>query len=614
MEPDAIILSENSEKLTAPAARRIKMYDFKRPDKFSKDQIRTVAIMHETFARQTTTALSSQLRSLAHVHVALVDQLTYEEFIRAIPNPTTIAVINMDPLRGSAILEIDPTLTSAIIDRLFGGQGRGAEFTRELTDIEASVVEGIIVRILGNLREAWATVIDLRPRLGQIETNPQFAQIVPPSEMIVLVNFQVKIGNAEGMMNFCIPYLTIQPIIHKLSAQHVYSSLRRGSRNIQFSTVSSLPMTAEISYDGERLALSVVSQLKKGALIGIPRYGEGVAFLRAGGASFLELRAQRSRDARRATYALTEDHMGKDLEILGAIGTAAKEKKEDGLQSALRTISTEVGAAMKSIEGRITDLAHKQEELSDQLIFESPEKTVASREHMSGQKRPFSSYTIADCDVLATFIGQEHPQLIALVLSYLEPGLAACVLAKIPENLRSGIMERICSIDRVSPEVLREVERVLENKLSIISSEQYAAAGGIQTAVEILNMASRSLEKGVVESLEKSYPQLADEVKKRMFVFEDITLLDREAVAKVLQGVDQEDLVMAVKATTEDVRSFIWDCIPRAEVEGLKARLEKLGRTRLKDVEEAQQRIVGVIRRMEEEGVIIVAHPGETVG
>jgi flagellar motor switch protein FliM len=219
-----------TEEISAPAdQRKIKIYDFKRPDKFSKDQIRTVSIMHETFARQTTTALSSQLRSLAHVHVASVDQLTYEEFIRSIPNPTTIAVINMDPLKGSAILEIDPAVTFSIIDRLFGGQGEGAKFTRELTDIEASVIEGIIVRILGNLREAWATVIDLRPRLGQIETNPQFAQIVPPSEMVVLVTLETKVGEVEGMMNFCIPYLTIEPIIPKLSAQYVYSSMRRGT-------------------------------------------------------------------------------------------------------------------------------------------------------------------------------------------------------------------------------------------------------------------------------------------------------------------------------------------------------------------------------------------------
>jgi flagellar motor switch protein FliM len=214
-----------------PAAdtRKIKIYDFKRPDKFSKEQIRTVSIMHETFARLTTTSLSANLRSLVHVHVASVDQLTYEEFIRSIPTPTTLAIINMDPLKGNAILEIDPAVTFSIIDRLFGGTGEGTKAQHELTDIETSVMEGIIVRILGNMREAWSQVIDLRPRLGQIDTNPQFASIVPPTEMVVLVTLETKVGDVEGMMNFCIPYITIEPIIGKLSAQYWYSSVRRGT-------------------------------------------------------------------------------------------------------------------------------------------------------------------------------------------------------------------------------------------------------------------------------------------------------------------------------------------------------------------------------------------------
>ena len=220
---------ESPDVSQAADQRKIKIYDFKRPDKFSKEQIRTVSIMHETFARLTTTALSALLRSLTHVHVASVDQLTYEEFLRSIPNPTTLGIINMDPLKGSAVLEIDSAVTFSIIDRLFGGQGEGTKVTRDLSDIEQTVMEGIIVRILGNLREAWSQVIDLRPRLGQIETNPQFAQIVPPTEMVVLVTLETKIGEVEGMMNFCIPYLTIEPIISKLSAQYMYSSVRSGA-------------------------------------------------------------------------------------------------------------------------------------------------------------------------------------------------------------------------------------------------------------------------------------------------------------------------------------------------------------------------------------------------
>lgn len=264
-----------TDELSQPTeSRKIKIYDFKRPDKFSKEQIRTVSIMHETFARLTTTALSAQLRSLVQVHVASVDQLTYEEFIRSIPNPTTLGVINMDPLKGSAILEVDPAITFAIIDRLFGGQGEGTKVTRDLTDIEQTVMEGIIVRILGNMREAWSQVIDLRPRLGQIETNPQFAQIVPPSEMVVLVTLETKVGEVEGMMNFCIPYLTIEPIISKLSAQYWYSSVRRGATtenlNIlrdRLATIA-VPMVVEI---GEmELTVRDVLSLTVGDVVRLP--------------------------------------------------------------------------------------------------------------------------------------------------------------------------------------------------------------------------------------------------------------------------------------------------------------------------------------------------------
>ncbi|MDR1636142.1 MAG: flagellar motor switch protein FliM [Treponema sp.] len=231
--------------------RKIKIYDFKRPDKFSKEQIRTVQIMHETFARLSTTSLSALLRSVIHVHVASVDQLTYEEFIRSIPTPTTLAIINMDPLKGNAILEVDPAITFSIIERLFGGTGEGTKSTHELTDIEQSVMEGIIVRILGNMREAWTTVIDLRPRLGQIDTNPQFAQIVAPTEMVVLVTLETKVGEVEGMMNFCIPYLTIEPIIGKLSAQFWYSSVRRGATTENLNVLKEKLATVDVDVVAE---------------------------------------------------------------------------------------------------------------------------------------------------------------------------------------------------------------------------------------------------------------------------------------------------------------------------------------------------------------------------
>ncbi|MBN1899282.1 MAG: flagellar motor switch protein FliM [Spirochaetes bacterium] len=251
--------------------KKVKIYDFKRPDKFSKDQLRTLQMMHETFARLTTTSLSAQLRTLVSVHVASVDQLTYEEFIRSIPNPTTLGIVNMDPLKGSAIFEMDPSVTFTIIDRLFGGSGETMKINRELTDIELSVMENIIVRILSNLRESWSAVIDLRPRLGNIETNPQFAQIVPPNDMVVLVTLETKVGEVEGMMNFCIPYITIEPIISKLSAQYWYSSIRKGggSENLEIikERLDNVKLPVIVELGGINISVKDVLDIKKGDVI-----------------------------------------------------------------------------------------------------------------------------------------------------------------------------------------------------------------------------------------------------------------------------------------------------------------------------------------------------------
>lgn len=275
--------------------RNIKIYDFKRPDKFSKEQIRTVSIMHETFSRLASTSLSAQLRALVHVHVASVDQLTYEEFLRSIPNPTALAVINMDPLKGSAILEIDPAITFSIIDRLFGGTGESSKINRELTEIEVAVLEGIVTRLLSNMKEAWSQVIELRARLGQIETNPQFAQIVPPSEMVILVTMETKIEEVEGMMNLCIPYLTIEPIISKLSAQYWYASVRRGFTTENMATLKEKLSHIDVDIVAEvgrvNVSVSAILALKAGDLLRLPHNkAAGQLILKIGDRSKFECR------------------------------------------------------------------------------------------------------------------------------------------------------------------------------------------------------------------------------------------------------------------------------------------------------------------------------------
>jgi len=204
--------------------KKIKIYDFKRPDKFSKDQIRTLYMLHEHFARLMNTYLSGSLRTIVHIDVASVDQLTYEEFIRSLPNPSVIGVFKMAPLKGNAILELNPNIVFSIIDRLFGGPGLPPAKTRALTDIEDAIIRRVINKTLECFQEAWKQVVVIEPKLEMIETNPQFTQIVPPNDMVVIITLHIKIGQAEGLVNLCIPYLVVEPIMSKLTTTYWVAS------------------------------------------------------------------------------------------------------------------------------------------------------------------------------------------------------------------------------------------------------------------------------------------------------------------------------------------------------------------------------------------------------
>ncbi len=203
---------------------KVKSYDFKRPDKFSKDQLRAIQMIHEAFARQLTTAMSSLIRSIVTAEVASVDQLAYEEFVNSLVQPTVIGTVEMQPFNGSLMLEINPNLVFAIIERLLGGQGSFTGKARELTDIEKTVIERVLLRLLELLEDSWSTVVDVRFRFETLESNPFFVQICPPRDMVLLVILKIKVGDIEGMMSLCIPYFLMEPIVDKLSSQQWFAA------------------------------------------------------------------------------------------------------------------------------------------------------------------------------------------------------------------------------------------------------------------------------------------------------------------------------------------------------------------------------------------------------
>ena len=236
---------------------------------------------------------------------------------------------------------------------------------------------------------------------------------------------------------------------------------------------------------------------------------------------------------------------------------------------------------------------------------------IINRLTSSLQVRPFDFIRRTDPAHLLNFIQQEYPQTIALILAYLEPGKAAVIMQNLPEDMQAEVSKRLATMDRTSPDVLRDVERVLEKKLSTLSSEDYTAAGGVEAIVEILNLVDRSSEKSIIESLEEDDPDLAEEIKKRMFVFEDIVMLDNRAIQKVLRDVDQQELAKALKSVDTEVQDKIFGNMSKRAASMLKEDMEFMGPVRLKDVEESQQKIVSIIRRLEDSGDIVIARSGE---
>lgn len=232
---------------------------------------------------------------------------------------------------------------------------------------------------------------------------------------------------------------------------------------------------------------------------------------------------------------------------------------------------------------------------------------VINRLTASLQVRPFDFARKAEPGQILNFIQNEHPQTIALVLSYLDAEQSAAILSALPQDRQAEIARRIALMDSTSPEVISQVEQVLEKKLSATVIQDYTSAGGIESIVHILNGVDRTTERTILDSLELQDPELAEEIKKRMFVFEDIVLLDDRSIQRVIRDVENSDLILALKAASEDVKEVIFRNMSKRMSETFKEEMEYMGPVRLRDVEEAQTRIVATIRRLEEAGEIIIA-------
>ena len=249
-------------------------------------------------------------------------------------------------------------------------------------------------------------------------------------------------------------------------------------------------------------------------------------------------------------------------------------------------------------------------DLLEKALGADKAQTVIGKLTASLQVRPFEFVRKADASQLLSFIQDEHPQTIALILAYLPTSQAAAVVSSLPPEKQPDVARRIATMDRTSPDVIKEVEDVLEKKLNSLVNQDYTIVGGVDSIVEILNTVDRGTEKHIMETLEIEEPELADQIRRKMFVFEDILLLDNKSIQRVLRDVDNNDLSISLKNVNEEVQTAIFTILSKRLASMIKEEMEFMGPVRVKDVEEAQQKIVNIIRKLEDSGEIIISRGG----
>jgi len=250
-------------------------------------------------------------------------------------------------------------------------------------------------------------------------------------------------------------------------------------------------------------------------------------------------------------------------------------------------------------------------ELLEQALGKERAEELLRRLTSSLQSKPFDFLRTSDPMQLFSFLQGEHPQTIALILSYLPSDKAAAIISGLPGELQADVAFRIAKMDSIAPDVLREAERILEKKFSAVVGADFSKAGGIDSIVEIISKAGRKTEKQILEILDEKDPEMAEEIRKKLFTFEDIIKVDDRSLQKVLRDIDNKDLAMALKGVSDDLREKFYKNMSSRAVEMLKEEMEYMGPVRLRDVEEAQQKIVGVIRKLEEAGEIVLMGSGD---
>ena len=567
---------------------RLAYYDFRRPDKLSKEQIRTIAVVYETFGRLGEVVLSARMREQVKVHLNSVDQVCFGEFVSSLESPTIMGIVNYKPLICSTMMELSPEITIAFCDRLLGGRGTEQNFNRELSSIGYELVRDLFSRLLMSLKESWKSILDITPEIGGMEHNPLFMQIVPPSEMVITITLDIEMGECRGHLTFCLPYLTMEPVMHRLSWRWYNEQKKAGPSEMVEKTLS-LNLDTVLIHEAGSVNLKTLGLLKKGSLLPLESFKKGEAYVRMGGIPLLYGKFKKEKGC---LLLIIPKQFKRIVNRNTAVGN-----RPDKLAEELTRLTAKLDRTSDLFMKKIDQLKDGQDYLNNQLLLGRPENKLALQKSAGldtiGMDQIPNLYLILQDDFL---------QLSALVLSRLSTDPAARLLELFPMTKQVELLQRISLTNRVAPKTLMLIEKVLLLKLEQMGTDLETDRDGTRIAAEILNHTGRTVEKTIIEFLERTESELAERLKERMFVFEDIVLLDNDSFERMYERVDKDDFCKQLKVIPSSVEAEILSRLKSDEREEMKNRKNKMGRMRINDVDDAARRIIRIIQEMEENG------------
>jgi flagellar motor switch protein FliM len=581
--------SEKAVELISGLEHRVKLYDFRRPDKFSKDQISTIAHIHMMVARLTTVSLSARLRERSEVSLRSVDQMTYREFISELPDPSVFAVIQMDPLIGAILIEYSPEITGPLINKMYGGAGEKEPLNRSVTGLEILAMEEINQALLGNLREAWSQVIDLRPRLSCIEVNPMFVQILPPTEMVVTVTLELDISGQKGLIRMGIPYLTIEPIMEHLSAKYWFESIvsNRGPKHDAMVEMSrKLPIALRMAVRTKIIPLLQLFEYKVGDTITLMSDAKDASVSIYNGEEVL-------------ISAMVEDVAAEQI----AFHFEDPENQDDEKGAVLEEV--------RKLREEISQKADKKTQSSEEPVKEIPR--LASVEKPGGIMDLSTLELPGDLEPLVKDLVQEEDQTLAWVLAQMSSTNAAVLLSQLSPERQTGIALKIAELEHFDSKLLTGVFWFLKRTLGSFDSSKMLQGSAFQRLRSILQVGPRTLEKSVIDGILEVEPQLGKAIIDRMFVFEDLLTLDSVSLQKGLAGVDVKDLCISLKASGDELRNGFLDALSEDRRLELQTCLSSQGPLRVSEIEAAQNKVIAHFQKLDLQGEIIIPRADELV-